>query len=138
MNRLTQSLDAALIYLTGNRVYTAGLAGVVQHPLIMSSIDNELAQSVSMGVFFLGMSVIAATRFGHSTTKHYLRTKKHIRDTGGLDPAFVKNIIQKSENEAYIGYCQQQGCYLAAKRAGQEKVFREVASQYSRVRIPFV
>ena len=95
--------------------------------------------------FILGGATLVAskavaelyTNYGRSTFEYYKRTERHIKKSGKLKKRFLKILMTKDcENTKYLGYCEIQGAYLAAKKYGQLDVFKEVKKKYSHNVIP--
>jgi len=139
LDTLVRFGEAVRISQLGNRVSAltnAVLAGSVY--LAFSDTQNELLPLLAMTGILGNVLVQPINQCGRKTVHHYRRTLEHIRRNGGrLGLRYVKKIIEKSENEPYIGYCQQQGLFLAAKKTGNVLVFRKLQKRYSNVVLPF-
>ena len=140
MSKLEDSVRSFIAGSVGNRVYLLGKVLLVGG--IVSASHNEKMimdpyqfMAVSSGALFC-----ASTFCGYGTRKLYNRTREHIRRFGKLNPKFVKNVIRRSQQDypgfdLLIGYCQEQGAYLAARDMGQLGAFND-AKTSSRNIIP--
>lgn len=95
----------------------------------------------SFGGFTVGLAGLAGavgTRFGRSTLRVYRRARRHIEREGRLDPRLSRRVIvgaQEPGNEC-IGYCEEQGLYLAARDSGQLEAFERARREYSTISVP--
>jgi len=109
--------------LAGNTIGFAGLYGA----------QTNLAAVTAL----IGFGVSAVTSCGIATVEYYRRTEDLIKRRGRLDPRTVELWIEHTTlNGAVLGYCQQQGIYLAAKKYDQLETFTKVREKCSKVKIP--
>ncbi len=143
--KTSDKVDDIYVSLTGNRMtvlshfaiaYGIGMMGgawrgVGDDPICLLSC---LSGAV---IYTGGLLASINTCCGRTTPWYYKETEEHIKHFGKLDERFARNLIQGSENGSFVGYCQQQGLYLAARKHGQLGVFRQAQKKYSKIKIPF-
>mgnify|MGYP001591529453 CR=1 FL=1 len=86
-----------------------------------------------------GVAILSllATKCSAGTLHFYHRTEQHIEKYGLLKPRVVELwMATRTENMPELGYCQQQGIYLAARKHGQLYAFYEAKEKASKVKIP--
>ena len=144
----TSKVQDCYVGLVGNRLTMIGysLVGLIfSQDYIISEINSlnldrpyELFLRFTLA-FLTGCAggFLGGTGLGISTYRNYKKSQKHIKEFGRLRKKYARVLIEGSENCCFIGYCQQQGLYLAAKQAGQLDIFNEAKRKYSRVAIPF-
>tara|TARA_Y100000310_G_C20560822_1_gene752981 strand:- start:70 stop:480 length:411 start_codon:yes stop_codon:yes gene_type:complete len=132
---LADKAESLYVALTGNRVTLASRLFTTAY---VGSIpffpDILLAFMMPATIIVYGGEII--TCCGLTTPKFYNRTRDHIKKFDKLDPRFVKEMIKETENREFVGYCQLQGMYLAARNYGQLDVFKDVKKEISNCRIP--
>ena len=137
-----EKINNAIIRMTGNRVtllgygLTVGGIGSLLHTIGTPSLLNIGIGMLSVITFSIGTGFVGITNEGRETFTHYKRAKEHIDNHGRLEPRYAEKVILGSENHSFIGYCQQQGLYLAARDYGQLEVFERVRKAHSNVKIP--
>jgi len=64
--------------------------------------------------------------------------ERHIQRRGNLSQRFVERLmtVKQVENGKFLGYCQKQGMYLAARNYGQLEVFNQAKENVSNCKIP--
>jgi hypothetical protein len=123
--KLRNALDNLEVRLIGNRVFALGaslfsggiIACVISGPSINRDNDLMYGAAVAIGGVMMGFNT-----FGSSTYKSYKKTLKHIELCGEIRPDFFIEYL-KYDNGRFIGYCQLQGMYLAARKYGKLESF---------------
>lgn len=153
---MKKSLQNLSVSLFGNRLTTLGWLALATsiylnyasksdkqeptgHPAADSASEfyrPTLVDLARIHLLFVAGFSLGATQLGRTTPKFYRRARESIEKTGYLDERIAREIIQGSENRAFMGYCQQQGLYLAARDTGQLEAFEEARQKYSKVQIP--
>ena len=126
------------IVFLGNRVTLASrilfaTIAYSSHEDYFSHPAVEIAEAVGL---YSTVMVEALTLCGYSTMHYYNRTMNHINEFGKLDGRYIKQMIKGTENRKFIGYCQIQGMYLAAKKAKQLETFKRVKAEVCNNIIP--
>lgn len=117
----------------GNRLTAASyalIAGAYSRAIINNESDFISFSAWSLGIFFA-----VATLGGYATYHHYKKALKHVAVKGKLEFDFLKKEIRIHGRNKYLGYCELQGLYLAARDSGNEKMFRKLR-KYSRNIVP--
>ncbi|MEK6899779.1 MAG: hypothetical protein AABX05_01515 [Nanoarchaeota archaeon] len=147
---LTKKVENAYVSYVGNRVTFAGnlMMGAGFYNLSFYFYDRVLNHAPASGssammfilghaLFFTGISAMGNTLCGEGTLTYYQRTKEHIQRKGSLDQRMIELwITQTTENQKYLGYCQLQGMYLAAKKYKQLEPFYKAKRKVSRNKVP--
>lgn len=92
-------------------------------------------------IMILGAGIMLISSFGIGTKKIYERTKEHIISRGKLDERYMRNLIRGAQDEPpvldrFLGYCQLQGAYLAARETGNVEDFDRYKRKYSKNILP--
>jgi len=138
---LTERVENAYIRLVGNRVTLAAsllVAGTV-YLNIQSMRDDDFnwVQAFTPMMYITGALTLANTKCGGGTLYFYRRTEKSIQKRGYLKPRVIELwMTHKTENREKVGYCQQQGMYLAARKYDQLEAFYAAKKKVSNVKIP--
>ena len=133
---LCDKLDYYRVKLFGHRIRALSYPTVALGVYGLS--DAKTSTKLLSGLtIILGIGMYA-TNNRNATEKAYLHTKRKYKRKNGLnDKYFIESIRDRSLNGKLRGYCEQQGTFLAAKKFGYEKEFREAARRESNVIIPF-
>jgi hypothetical protein len=112
----------------GNRVMAIGTALMATGFGGMLTVYDEtnLMFWGAAGIFLAGAPFVGISQFGIKTAQFYNWTKESIKECGHLDERFVKAVLGSEKIKPFIGYCQIQGVYLAAREKGQLEAFRQV------------
>lgn len=134
--RLRERLEDLEVGLMGNRLSLFGntfMIGGLANYIYGGSIEQQILglTGASFGFCFSGPSFC-----GISTLRAYRATKKHIELMGRIDDRFVEGLLGVFSNNPIYGYCQLQGAYLAARKYGLGREFREIKKRVSRNKIP--
>lgn len=126
-------LEDLCIGAFGNRISVLGFS---VYSMSWASFSFNIKESPSLTILSLagllvGSSLLGGSGLGIGTYRHYKKTCKYLEETGNLDEEFVRKIIDRSENREFVGYCQLQGVYLAAKKHRQLESFFRYKRKYS-------
>jgi len=121
----------------GNRVTLAaravtfgGIVGLVNF-YGDSSTNGELGKLASGLTTIGGLGMQMVTTCGYTTLKHYKKTRDLIRKHRKLDKRYIETILGFEKYSPFIGYCQLQGAYFAAKENGLVDEFRKLKKEVS-------
>ncbi|MBS3170138.1 hypothetical protein J4210_06675 [Candidatus Woesearchaeota archaeon] len=129
-------LTRAYIRLIGNRVTLLGVilssAGTVLYDF------NERITAANTGAFLLlnfGAQLMCGTLIAGETARQYERSLEHLAENGGrFEESYLRRKLEKPHR--VCNYCPTQGVFLAAKKTGNVKQFREAEKRYSPNIIP--
>jgi len=142
--KLIEKVNDLEARLLGNRclVLGAALVGGGTYEFFMSSLSvsdkeplNLIASITSSLTAIIGSFLIGFNTCGIDTYKSYKRTIKHIEQFGEIMPDFFIKYIGQ-DNGHFMGYCQLQGMYLAARKNGKLESFYRNRKEYSKCLIP--
>ncbi len=150
-------LKSIAIALVGNRINAlAGLALITAGSLAASPKEGRNIQETEVSQLssprevqdapwnyliagalgFGGILALKDTGFGVKTYRAYRATRKSIQNRGYLDRDFARSVIEASGNDLFMGYCEQQGMYLASREMGHEDTFHSISRKESNVILP--
>jgi hypothetical protein len=137
--KLCEKINNVLVGIIGNRVTVLGYS-LCATPLVMYHTSTPWEKTITnmlTGPFLAAGYILAmGTMCGWTTYEHYKKAADHIKSTGKLDMRYAETLITRSENRSFVGYCQQQGLYLAARDYGYLDVFEKARKMHSNVKIP--
>ncbi len=136
---LTEKVEDLYVRLIGNKITaTATLTVLGSLYVSVEKSETTFSDKLSYGLLNLvAFFALVSTKCGAGTLYYYRRTEEHIQKYGGLKPRVVELwIAHTTENEGWLGYCQQQGIYLAAQKHGQLEAFYEAKNKVSKITIP--
>jgi len=134
---LTEKVENLYIRLIGNRLVLAASLSLASSTYVCIEADDANFRFGTSGIAIYAALALMLKKCGGGTLQFYRRTEESIQKYGRLKPRVVELwMVHKTENAPQVGYCQQQGIYLAAKKHGQLDAFYEAKDKVSEVRIP--
>lgn len=135
---LAEKVENLYVRLIGNKITAAATLSLLGSTYLSLDGENGYLLSTFFGTVN-GVAILSllATKCSAGTLHFYHRTEQHIEKYGLLKPRVVELwMTEFTENMPELGYCQQQGIYLAARKHGQLDAFYEAKEKISKVRIP--
>ncbi|MEK6905736.1 MAG: hypothetical protein AABX24_05025 [Nanoarchaeota archaeon] len=135
---LAEKVENLYVRLIGNKVTAAATLSILGSTYSSLDGENGFFLSTLLGTIN-GVAILSllATKCSAGTLHFYHRTEQHIEKYGLLKPRVVELwMATRTENMPELGYCQQQGIYLAARKHGQLNAFYEAKEKASKVKIP--
>jgi hypothetical protein len=141
--KITTKLEEFIIESFGHRIATAGKI-IFTIPVIDISIryglNLDLLSQINISydtVAIVVGTVLYGTQDDQLTTlRSYKKTKRKLLENKLSKEMIFKEMIEKGANKKLMGYCEQQGTYLAAKKLNYLEDFYSAKKKYSNVILP--
>ena len=134
---LKETVEDLYVRLVGNRLVLAASLSLASSTYAYIEADDANLRFGTGGIAIYAALALMIKKCGVGTLQFYRRTEESIQKYGRLKPRVVELwMVHKTENAFLVGYCQQQGIYLAAKKHGQLEAFYEAKDKVSNVTIP--
>jgi hypothetical protein len=141
--KITSKLEEFIIENFGHRIATAGKIIFTISIIDISiryGLNIELLSQVNISYNIAAMTLGTAlygTQDGQLTTlRSYKKTKRKLLENKLSKEKIFKEMIEDGANKKLMGYCEQQGTYLAAKKLNYVEEFYLAKKKYSNVILP--